>query len=147
MTPEHLRETVDNAVRLSVRTGMQHRRRTDLSRLQLTCVEFTRAMTEPVIEALIEQTTEAALAEACRPYGDGRTLPSPASPLWVVFAAGALCALDQIGNALGVRQSDLPDHLAIAAEDLPELIRGQIEQMIEAAALDRLCHADAVATD
>ena len=144
MTPEHLRATLENAVRLSVRSGMQHRRRTDVSRLQLTCVEFTRAMVDPVIEALIEETTEAALVEACRPYGDGTTLPPTASPLWVVFLAGALCTLDQLGDALGVSHIDLPDHRAATAEDMPDLVRMQVVQVLQTAGmLDEARHSNA----
>lgn len=128
MTPDHLRRTIDQVVRLAVKAGMQHRRRSDVSRLQQTCVDFAGPIVDPVIEALIEETVEQALATGCVGWTSMECFqpPSPSSPLWAVWVAGALCAIDALGDVIGVAPAPLDG----AAEDVAELLHDQVSAML-----------------
>jgi hypothetical protein len=117
------------AVRTAVRAGARCRRRPGVGGVMEGAADFAELLVMPAVEAMVEQAVEAALDNACRPWPPGEPRKAPpnlASPLWDVWAAGAVCAIDALAAALGVQLSD-PQ---LEGQDAEALVRAEIDLLL-----------------
>ena len=130
MTEEAVREALHMAIVAAVTAGARNPRR-NLRHIQDTATIYADLVVLPVTRSLEEQAAEDALRAACEPWQPGAIMeaPSPASPLWQVWVAGAVAAIDALAKALGVQLSD-PQ---LVGDDTAELVAAEIRMLLDEA--------------